>query len=176
MLTDFFIFFSSLNEKLDPPGYTPGHILRLMSTGPAYYSGAHTPRNFLGFLGGGGGQIDAPRSCVCLGSSMWCGLVMEWRRIGPRTPFCPYASQDLLSSCGGDFCSALPWLALQSADFSYNALKALDSSLVRTLKSRLEVSRVGLGLRLYLLSPTLPIESPVSRALLEAEPQPSPGL
>ncbi|XP_049624256.1 serine/threonine-protein kinase 11-interacting protein [Suncus etruscus] len=39
------------------------------------------------------------------------------------------ALEDLLSSCGGDFCSALPWLALQSADFSYNTLTALDSSL-----------------------------------------------
>lgn len=37
--------------------------------------------------------------------------------------------QELLSACGGDLCSALPWLALQSADFSYNALSSLDSSL-----------------------------------------------
>ncbi|XP_042535236.1 serine/threonine-protein kinase 11-interacting protein [Dipodomys spectabilis] len=39
------------------------------------------------------------------------------------------ALEELLSACGGDFCSALPWLALLSADFSYNALTALDSSL-----------------------------------------------
>nr|XP_038939302.1 serine/threonine-protein kinase 11-interacting protein isoform X6 [Rattus norvegicus] len=37
--------------------------------------------------------------------------------------------QELLSACGGDLCSALPWLALLSADFSYNALSNLDSSL-----------------------------------------------
>ncbi|EHH21709.1 hypothetical protein EGK_04835 [Macaca mulatta] len=37
--------------------------------------------------------------------------------------------EELLSACGGDFCSALPWLALLSANFSYNALTALDSSL-----------------------------------------------
>ncbi|XP_010358630.1 serine/threonine-protein kinase 11-interacting protein isoform X1 [Rhinopithecus roxellana] len=37
--------------------------------------------------------------------------------------------EELLSACGGDFCSALPWLALVSANFSYNALTALDSSL-----------------------------------------------
>lgn len=38
--------------------------------------------------------------------------------------------QELLSACGGDLCSALPWLSLLSADFSYNALKNLDGSLV----------------------------------------------
>ncbi|XP_053522974.1 serine/threonine-protein kinase 11-interacting protein isoform X2 [Artibeus jamaicensis] len=37
--------------------------------------------------------------------------------------------EELLSACGGDHCSALPWLALLSADFSRNALTALDSSL-----------------------------------------------
>ncbi|XP_045431327.1 serine/threonine-protein kinase 11-interacting protein isoform X2 [Pipistrellus kuhlii] len=37
--------------------------------------------------------------------------------------------EELLSACGGDLCSALPWLALLSANFSYNALTALDSSL-----------------------------------------------
>ncbi|XP_005883540.1 PREDICTED: serine/threonine-protein kinase 11-interacting protein [Myotis brandtii] len=37
--------------------------------------------------------------------------------------------EELLSACGGDLCSALPWLALLSADFSYNALTALDGSL-----------------------------------------------
>lgn len=40
------------------------------------------------------------------------------------------ALEELLSACGGDQCSALPWLALLSADFSYNSLTALDSSLV----------------------------------------------
>ncbi|KAG8520859.1 Serine/threonine-protein kinase 11-interacting protein [Galemys pyrenaicus] len=39
------------------------------------------------------------------------------------------ALSELLSACGGDLCSALPWLALLSADFSYNTLTALDSSL-----------------------------------------------
>ncbi|XP_008057087.1 serine/threonine-protein kinase 11-interacting protein [Carlito syrichta] len=39
------------------------------------------------------------------------------------------ALEELLSACGGDLCSALPWLALLSANFSHNALTALDSSL-----------------------------------------------
>ncbi|XP_028337866.1 serine/threonine-protein kinase 11-interacting protein isoform X4 [Physeter macrocephalus] len=39
------------------------------------------------------------------------------------------ALEELLSACGGDLCSALPWLALLSADFSCNTLTALDSSL-----------------------------------------------
>ncbi|XP_053453709.1 serine/threonine-protein kinase 11-interacting protein isoform X1 [Nycticebus coucang] len=39
------------------------------------------------------------------------------------------ALEELLSACGGDLCSALPWLALLSADFSYNTLTTLDSSL-----------------------------------------------
>ncbi|XP_047578308.1 serine/threonine-protein kinase 11-interacting protein [Lutra lutra] len=39
------------------------------------------------------------------------------------------ALEELLSACGGDLCSALPWLALLSANFSYNALTSLDSSL-----------------------------------------------
>ncbi|XP_051009982.1 serine/threonine-protein kinase 11-interacting protein [Acomys russatus] len=39
------------------------------------------------------------------------------------------ALEELLSACGGDLCSALPWLALLSANFSYNALSNLDSSL-----------------------------------------------
>uniref|UniRef100_A0A8C0R8S3 Serine/threonine-protein kinase 11-interacting protein n=1 Tax=Canis lupus dingo TaxID=286419 RepID=A0A8C0R8S3_CANLU len=39
------------------------------------------------------------------------------------------ALEELLSACGGDLCSALPWLALVSANFSYNALTSLDSSL-----------------------------------------------
>lgn len=43
---------------------------------------------------------------------------------------CLSPTQELLSACGGDLCSALPWLALLSADFSYNALTSLDSSLV----------------------------------------------
>ncbi|XP_062961469.1 serine/threonine-protein kinase 11-interacting protein [Cynocephalus volans] len=39
------------------------------------------------------------------------------------------ALEELLSACGGDHCSALPWLALLSANFSHNALTTLDSSL-----------------------------------------------
>ncbi|XP_006890371.1 PREDICTED: serine/threonine-protein kinase 11-interacting protein [Elephantulus edwardii] len=39
------------------------------------------------------------------------------------------ALEELLSACGGDLCSALPWLALLSANFSYNSLAALDNSL-----------------------------------------------
>ncbi|XP_042639288.1 serine/threonine-protein kinase 11-interacting protein [Orycteropus afer afer] len=39
------------------------------------------------------------------------------------------ALEELLSACGGDLCSALPWLALLSANFSYNSLTSLDSSL-----------------------------------------------
>jgi hypothetical protein len=54
-------------------------------------------------------------------------------------------SQELLSVCGGDLCSALPWLALLSANFSYNALTALDSSLVSALEW--ERTRMSLGRR-----------------------------
>ncbi|XP_075385483.1 serine/threonine-protein kinase 11-interacting protein [Tenrec ecaudatus] len=39
------------------------------------------------------------------------------------------ALEELLSACGGDLCSALPWLALLSANFSNNSLTALDGSL-----------------------------------------------
>ncbi|XP_044526717.1 serine/threonine-protein kinase 11-interacting protein [Gracilinanus agilis] len=39
------------------------------------------------------------------------------------------ALEELLSACGGDLCSALPWLALVCADFSYNFLTTLDRSL-----------------------------------------------
>ncbi|KAM9039469.1 serine/threonine-protein kinase 11-interacting protein [Sarcophilus harrisii] len=39
------------------------------------------------------------------------------------------ALEELLSACGGDLCTALPWLALVCADFSYNSLTALDRSL-----------------------------------------------
>lgn len=46
---------------------------------------------------------------------------------------CLSPTQELLSACGGDLCSALPWLALLSADFSYNTLTSLDSSLVSAL-------------------------------------------
>lgn len=53
-------------------------------------------------------------------------------------------TQELLSACGGDLCSALPWLALLSADFSYNALTALDSSLVsEPLKGLWEMTEMG---------------------------------
>ncbi|XP_072474016.1 serine/threonine-protein kinase 11-interacting protein [Notamacropus eugenii] len=39
------------------------------------------------------------------------------------------ALEELLSACGGDLCSALPWLSLVCANFSYNSLTALDRSL-----------------------------------------------
>lgn len=49
-------------------------------------------------------------------------------------------SQELLSACGGDLCSALPWLALLYADFSYNALTTLDCSLVSASEGRAGMS------------------------------------
>lgn len=39
--------------------------------------------------------------------------------------------QELLSLCGGDLSSALPWLELHTLNFSYNAIVCLDESLVR---------------------------------------------
>lgn len=40
------------------------------------------------------------------------------------------ASQELLSLCGGDLSSALPWLELHTLNFSYNAIACLDQSIV----------------------------------------------
>ncbi|XP_028663403.1 serine/threonine-protein kinase 11-interacting protein isoform X1 [Erpetoichthys calabaricus] len=37
--------------------------------------------------------------------------------------------EELLSLCGGDISSALPWLELHTLNFSYNAITALDNSL-----------------------------------------------
>lgn len=40
-------------------------------------------------------------------------------------------SQELLSLCGADLSSALPWLELHTLNFSYNSIVCLDQSLVR---------------------------------------------
>ncbi|KTF85027.1 hypothetical protein cypCar_00022890 [Cyprinus carpio] len=37
--------------------------------------------------------------------------------------------QELLSLCGGDLISALPWLELHTLNFSYNSISLLDESL-----------------------------------------------
>ncbi|CDQ95048.1 unnamed protein product, partial [Oncorhynchus mykiss] len=39
--------------------------------------------------------------------------------------------EELLSLCGGDLSSALPWLELHTLNFSYNTIVCLDESLVR---------------------------------------------
>lgn len=97
--------------------------------------------------------------------------------------------QELLSACGGDLCSALPWLALLSADFSYNALTALDSSLVSEPQEGLgklgnhsdgplgwRASWLPGDVRFSASCPYPPSASLVSSSLLEPEPQSSPGL
>lgn len=96
-------------------------------------------------------------------------------------------SQELLSACGGDLCSALPWLALLSANFSYNALTALDSSLVSASEGRVFAEGQGWALEeeglpaawkcsiLCFLFPPSPA-SLISSTLLEPEPQSTPGL
>ncbi|OCT63345.1 hypothetical protein XELAEV_18044443mg [Xenopus laevis] len=42
---------------------------------------------------------------------------------------CVSSLEEVISLCGGDLSSALPWLELHTLDFSYNTLKDLDSSL-----------------------------------------------
>ncbi|XP_066522181.1 serine/threonine-protein kinase 11-interacting protein isoform X2 [Hoplias malabaricus] len=48
-----------------------------------------------------------------------------------------YMSPELLSLCGGDLSSALPWLELHTLNFSYNSISCLDESLslLNVLKS-----------------------------------------
>ncbi|XP_033857719.3 serine/threonine-protein kinase 11-interacting protein-like [Acipenser ruthenus] len=48
-----------------------------------------------------------------------------------------HSLEELISSCGGDLSSALPWLELHTLNFSYNSITALDSSLslLNVLKS-----------------------------------------
>lgn len=100
------------------------------------------------------------------------------------------ALEELLSACGGDLCSALPWLALLSADFSYNALSNLDSSLVSVpqgkclwggkggsfggITSCLTGILVGRTFLCFLFHS--PSATPVRSALPQPEPQPYPGL
>ncbi|XP_062972901.1 serine/threonine-protein kinase 11-interacting protein [Elgaria multicarinata webbii] len=42
---------------------------------------------------------------------------------------CVNSLKEILSACGGDFSSALPWLELQTVNFSYNSIVTLDDSL-----------------------------------------------
>ncbi|KAM6461212.1 serine/threonine-protein kinase 11-interacting protein isoform 1-T1 [Liasis olivaceus] len=42
---------------------------------------------------------------------------------------CVNSLEEILSACGGDLSSALPWLELQTANFSYNSIATLDDSL-----------------------------------------------
>ncbi|XP_047432374.1 serine/threonine-protein kinase 11-interacting protein isoform X2 [Mugil cephalus] len=51
--------------------------------------------------------------------------------------------EELLSLCGGDLSSALPWLELHTLNFSYNSIACLDQSLVR--QTRTETRRVSLN-------------------------------
>ncbi|XP_033899448.3 serine/threonine-protein kinase 11-interacting protein-like isoform X1 [Acipenser ruthenus] len=48
-----------------------------------------------------------------------------------------HSLEELISSCGGDLSSALPWLELHTLNFSYNSITALDNSLslLNVLKS-----------------------------------------
>lgn len=47
---------------------------------------------------------------------------------------CALSNQELLSLCGGDLSSALPWLELHTLNFSYNSIVCLDQSIVRLHK------------------------------------------
>ncbi|XP_060118810.1 serine/threonine-protein kinase 11-interacting protein isoform X2 [Heteronotia binoei] len=42
---------------------------------------------------------------------------------------CVSSLQEIISACGGDLSSALPWLELQTVNFSYNSISNLDDSL-----------------------------------------------
>uniref|UniRef100_A0ACB8G250 Uncharacterized protein n=1 Tax=Sphaerodactylus townsendi TaxID=933632 RepID=A0ACB8G250_9SAUR len=42
---------------------------------------------------------------------------------------CVNSLQEIISACGGDLSSALPWLELQTVNFSYNSITNLDDSL-----------------------------------------------
>ncbi|XP_033015682.1 serine/threonine-protein kinase 11-interacting protein [Lacerta agilis] len=42
---------------------------------------------------------------------------------------CVNSLKEIISACGGDLSSALPWLELQTVNFSYNSIVALDESL-----------------------------------------------
>ncbi|XP_053102711.1 serine/threonine-protein kinase 11-interacting protein isoform X2 [Hemicordylus capensis] len=42
---------------------------------------------------------------------------------------CVSSLEEIISACGGDLSSALPWLELQSVNFSYNSIATLDDSL-----------------------------------------------
>ncbi|XP_044293983.1 serine/threonine-protein kinase 11-interacting protein [Varanus komodoensis] len=42
---------------------------------------------------------------------------------------CVTSLKEILSACGGDFSTALPWLELQTVNFSYNSIATLDDSL-----------------------------------------------
>ncbi|XP_015270004.1 PREDICTED: serine/threonine-protein kinase 11-interacting protein [Gekko japonicus] len=42
---------------------------------------------------------------------------------------CVNSLQEIISACGGDLSSALPWLELQTVNFSYNSISNLDDSL-----------------------------------------------
>nr|XP_056707007.1 serine/threonine-protein kinase 11-interacting protein [Euleptes europaea] len=42
---------------------------------------------------------------------------------------CVNSLQEIISACGGDLSSALPWLELQTVNFSYNSIANLDDSL-----------------------------------------------
>ncbi|XP_075770574.1 serine/threonine-protein kinase 11-interacting protein isoform X3 [Pelodiscus sinensis] len=44
---------------------------------------------------------------------------------------CVSTLEEVISACGGDLSSALPWLELQTLNFSHNSITALDGSLVR---------------------------------------------
>lgn len=47
---------------------------------------------------------------------------------------CVLFNQELVSLCGGDLSSALPWLELHTLNFSYNSIVCLDQSIVRPHK------------------------------------------
>jgi len=116
-----FLFLASWSESLhtvwkDSEGFTPSwrslHVQR-----------ASTPWRYCqraAYLSAGATECIYPMSqrqndmrvCVCV---------------------CVCVSKELLSLCGGDLSSALPWLELHTLNFSYNSIVCLDQSLVRQI-------------------------------------------
>ncbi|NXL95976.1 S11IP protein, partial [Alectura lathami] len=59
-----------------------------------------------------------------------CGLRFVYSQLESLTCCkCISTLEEIISACGGDLSCALPWLELQTVNFSYNSITALDDSL-----------------------------------------------
>lgn len=65
------------------------------------------------------------------GTPVAAARLFRKRRRSKNRNVCVCVCQELLSLCGGDLSSALPWLELHTLNFSYNYIVCLDQSLVR---------------------------------------------